>query len=167
MERAFYKSWIFGKCRQKGCSLVHTYAVQLLGDRPDKQWVTDLPAKIPYHHFPSSSTTTRSSLRLYFPALHHSRGCVITFLTSYSMPELFLFSHTTPQPVKELCVYVCVTLQVCEEREEGYLPVSFLNFLVERNTNEKQRQSTHRSIACWFTMWLSGEECGGMGLKDL
>lgn len=149
MERAYYESWIFGKrgtSRQKGCSLVHTYAVQLLGDRPDKQWVTDLPAKTPYHHFPSSSTTTRSSLRLYFPALHHSRGCVITFLTSYSMPGLFLFSRTTPQPVKALCVCVCNPSDLWRKR--GKVSPCFFPKFLSGKKHKWETEAIHPLLHC-------------------
>lgn len=92
--------------------------------------------------------------------------CIIPEAPLWLFSHAYVYPHTIPQPVRALCVCI-ITVQVYEEREEGYLLVSFLNLTTESNTNEKQRHSTHRSNASWFTVWLSGEECGGMGLKEL
>lgn len=140
MERAFYESWIFGKggtSRQKAVLCTHMlYSCSVTGQINSESHISLPKPHTTIFHLPAQPPVP---LRLYFPALHHSRGCVITFLTSYSMPGLFLFSRTTPQPVKALCV--CVTLQVCEEREEGNLPVSRAFQLLVSDRQQRQRRS--------------------------
>lgn len=162
MKRPFNESWIFGKggtSRQKGSLCTHMlYSCSVTGQINSESQIS-----LPKPHTTIFHLPAQPPIPLFAYTFQH-----------FIIPDAVITSHillNTSSLIQSHNLWkhcVCVTLQVWkEEREEGYLPVSFLNLLVEKNIKEKQRQSTHCSIASWFTLWLSSEECGGMGLKEL